>query len=1228
MSLYFLYASTQLAARPEMKYKFQFALLFLLLAFCLYLFFTFSEDAKRKAIDDTNAGQRMHARQAAAGIESTFENLIATLTTLSRYPHVADLDESGRTLLRETFERHRDTVAIVSRVNGAGHVVFSVPEGPASDTDLSGLAHVKGLKTSQRTVVSDVFRSVRGFEAIAIHVPVFRGERFDGSVAFVIPFDVIAKRYLANIRIGETGYAWVLSEKGIELYCPVPGHVGHSVFDNCRDYPSILAMAREMLQGREGVTTYAFNRIGKAVVEPVTKHAVYMPIRLGNTFWSIVVATPEDEALALMAGFRNRLAGILAVVFLGTAFFSYLGSKAWGIVREEKKRREAEESLRRSEELNTSLIATIPDMMIRTDMDGTILFVNESALRIGGYDRSEIEGRNMLEFIAPEDRQKAVENTDLMIRGRLGPREYRLVMKDGGKVLFEVNGDVLRDRNGSPYGLVHVCRDISERRRAEEKLLESERRYRTFIDSTTEMVFLKDDRFRHLIANRALCSFFGRDESEVIGRTDFELMPGAVAAECHRSDAEALSSRSVSIREQEGGGRCFETVKFPVELSGGILGVGGFIRDITDRKQVEERLRKVSKEWEDIFQAVSHPTLILASDHTILAANRAAAGVLKQPPGEIAGKKCYDLFHLTGAPCPGCPLEKTLSTGRAQTVEVSLQALGGYCLVSTTPVFDEGGNLEKVIHIATDVTEKVIAEQALRESEAKYREIFEEAIEGIYQSTPEGRFITVNPAMARMTGYESPEEMTSSIAGIARDLYVRPEDRSRFRDVIEREGVVSGFETEFRKRGGGTVFVVLSARCVRDGRGNVLRYEGIAEDITNRKRLESQLLQAQKMEAIGTLAGGIAHDFNNILMGILGHASLMSMEDGTGQPRSDRVKGIEALVQSGSHLTRQLLGFARGGSQDFKPADLNEIVEKTATLFGRAKKDITIHKKYEEDLWTVEADRGQIEQVLMNLFVNAWQAMPAGGDLYVETANEVLDDRYVEPYRIAPGRYVRISVTDTGVGMDEKTKERLFEPFFTTREVGRGTGLGLSIVYGIIRNHNGVINVYSEKGHGATFRFYLPASRKEVLRTTRVSEVPLRGTETLLVVDDEEMVVTVTKEMLESLGYRVLAARSGPEAIGIYEAGRDGIALVILDMVMPGMSGEETFERLKEIDGDVKVILSSGYSRNGQVGRIMEGGCRAFLQKPIMLADLARTIREVLEGVSIPSQYGPRQGIS
>jgi CheY-like chemotaxis protein len=282
-------------------------------------------------------------------------------------------------------------------------------------------------------------------------------------------------------------------------------------------------------------------------------------------------------------------------------------------------------------------------------------------------------------------------------------------------------------------------------------------------------------------------------------------------------------------------------------------------------------------------------------------------------------------------------------------------------------------------------------------------------------------------------------------------------------------------------------------------------------------------------------------------------------------------------------------------------------------MFGRTKKEIMIHRKFEENLWTVEVDRGQIEQVFINLYVNAWQAMPGGGDLHLETANVTIDKGYVKPFFVKPGRYVKISVTDTGIGMDEKTKERIFEPFFTTKEMGRGTGLGLASVYGIVKGHNGIINVYSEKGHGATFTVYLPASEKEFVKEAQVAADVAKGEGTILLVDDEEMIIEVSRELLEVSGYRVFLAKSGREAIEIYKEKQGEIDVIILDMIMPGMGGGETFDVLKTTNPDVRVILSSGYSINGNAMEIMKRGCKAFIQKPFQMGDLSGKIRKALD---------------
>jgi len=407
-------------------------------------------------------------------------------------------------------------------------------------------------------------------------------------------------------------------------------------------------------------------------------------------------------------------------------------------------------------------------------------------------------------------------------------------------------------------------------------------------------------------------------------------------------------------------------------------------------------------------------------------------------------------------------------------------------------------------------------------------------------------------------------------------------------------------------------------RDVADSSKKFLGTYGVARDISDRKRLETQLRHAQKMEAVGTLAGGIAHDFNNLLMGIQGYASLMLLKTDREHPHYKNLNSIEQLVQNGADLTKQLLGFARDGKYDVKSTNMNEIARDTIRMFGRTKKEISIYEEYEKAIWPVEVDQGQLQQVLLNIFVNAGQAMLGGGDLTLVTKNVNLGAQDARVLGLPPAKYVRISVSDTGVGIEEGTRQRIFEPFFTTKEFGHGTGLGLASAYGIIQNHQGTIAVDSQVGEGTTFHIYLPASEKGIKDEKLFFGYDHNDTQTVLLVDDEDVILKVGSQILQELGYTVLTAGSGKEALEIYSAYRDEIDIVVLDMIMPGMGGGETYDSIKALKLDVKVLLSSGYSIIGEASAILNRGCHGFIQKPFTMKSFSEKLREILDGENTP----------
>ena len=518
--------------------------------------------------------------------------------------------------------------------------------------------------------------------------------------------------------------------------------------------------------------------------------------------------------------------------------------------------------------------------------------------------------------------------------------------------------------------------------------------------------------------------------------------------------------------------------------------------------------------------------------------------------------------------------------------------------------------------LAERQAERERAEASLRDSEERHRSIINNSPFGIYRSSLEGRFLVVNPALVDMLGYESAEDLMN--VDLATDVYLHPEDRKGVLDKFmdRSRQFVLGVEVDWKRKDGKALHVRASGKRVLDESGALAYFEVFVEDVTKQRLLEKQLQTAQRMESVGTLAGGIAHDFNNALTGIIGYGELLRGKVAGDRNASQDLDAMMGAAERASTLTRQLLTYSRRLVIDPVNLSLNVLTTDLMKLIGKvAGEHMEIRTILADGLPTIRADRGQIEQVLMNLCLNARDAMPEGGRLLVETASVRLDEEYVEhnPY-IEAGRYVSIKVSDTGIGMDEKTRERVFEPFFTTKGPDKGTGLGLSMVYGIVKQHGGFIHVYSELGKGTTFKVYFPAveALPDAVVETRLEETVRGGTETILLAEDEEPVRNLAERALKELGYKVLVARNGEEAIDVFRQNGD-IVLVVSDVIMPKKGGKEACEEMRKANPNLKVIFMSGYTANAIHDSFVLIAGVPFLPKPFSPSSLARKVREVLD---------------
>jgi PAS domain S-box-containing protein len=760
-----------------------------------------------------------------------------------------------------------------------------------------------------------------------------------------------------------------------------------------------------------------------------------------------------------------------------------------------------------------------------------------------------------------------------------------VAFKGGRDLYIDVSIFPILDNNGELTNVVCQWLDITERKRTEQEL----------IIANKELVFQNEEKEKRaaelVVANKELV--FQNEEKE------------------KRAAELVIANKDLVFQNEEKEKRAAELIIANKELA--------FQNE--ERKRAEEELRESEEKFKAIYQN-SNDAIMLLNKNGFFDCNLQTLKMFKikkeeefikfrpdelSPPVQPDGKNSFEAAQ------ENISIAYRDGYNHFDWVHRRFDGEDFYAEVLLT-TFNIGG--EQVLQAnVRDITERKLAEEALQDSELRFRSLYENATIGIYRTTPDGNILLANPALVKMLGYSSFEKLAER--NLEKVGFEPSYQRKEFLEKIERDGVITGYDSKWTRQDGNAIFVLESARAIRDSQGKTLYYDGTVEDITERKQMEDGLRQMQKLEGLGTLAGGIAHDFNNILGIILAYITSTKRFKDDATKLDLAINTIVKAVERGKTLVQQILLFARKTETAFGAVNVNDVVMETVTMIMETfPKFITCSQNFDKSIPYINADRSQLHQALMNLCVNARDAMPKGGVLTINTRMVSVASLRNQYPDAAASSYVCIEVSDTGEGITEEIKKRIFEPFFTTKEIGKGTGLGLSVVFGIVQAHKGYIDVESKLGKGTTFRLYLPASQVAApisVKDEQTLEEILGGTETLLVVEDEEMLMMSLRLVLAEKGYNVLSAGDGLTALKIYQEKKDDIALVLTDLGLPTMTGMEVCQRIKTIKPNEHIILATGYLDPEMKEEFLKAGIQHFLYKPYDLKQVLKVIREVLD---------------
>lgn len=971
-------------------------------------------------------------------------------------------------------------------------------------------------------------------------------------------------------------------------------------------------------------------------IEPDIKWIIFT---INTSFVSLVASLPVSLLLRkLSLSFRSEKA--LRENLLNESELARDANSA--LTKEIAERKRIEDELRNSERRYRLLAENVRDVIWVFDMNLDHTFVTPSVKQLRGYTVEEALRQTMDQILTPSSFAVAREILDKELKAELGGQrhgpewsmttELEMVRKDGSTVWTEVTINLLYDEMGDPAGIIGVTRDISERRKAQAELKESRQMLRMVLDTIPVRVFWKDRESNYLGCNSLFCQDAGiRTTDEVVGMDD-HAMPWAEYADLYRShDREVMDSGMALLNyvqpeaRSDGSTAWLRTSKLPLrDADGRISGILGVYEDITEQKKAEEMLTRQVTLFQNLFESSPEAIAILDREDRVLEVNRSFESLFGYTRTEAVGRGINAL--LAPEPYLQDAQDTTQAViGNGQVV----QKEGIRCTKYGHPVHVSligypivlNGQQTGAFAIYRDITEQKKAQEELLASEQRFRLAFQTSPDAInINQLDNGMYVDINEGFTALTGFTREDVIGKTSVEI--NIWHDPDDRKKLiRGLLER-GFYQNLEAQFRKKDGSIGIGLMSARIITlKGIPHIL---SITREITDLKRtaeeksrLENQLVQAQKMESIGRLAGGVAHDFNNMLAAILGHVELAKEKCRPSDPIYGDLEVIEKAANRSAALTRQLLAFARRQTVEPKILDLNDVVAGMLKMLQRLiGEDIDFAWMPGAGLWQVRIDPSQVDQILANLCVNARDAIDGVGRITIETENVSLDESCSTAHPGSPGgQFVMIAVSDSGRGMEREILDQIFEPFFTTKGTGEGTGLGLATVYGIVKQNEGFIEVWSEPGKGSTFKVYLPRflGTDTDPGTEKTTGTMPRGCETVLLVEDEEVVLNLGKAMLEKLGYRVLTAATPREALRLAKMHAGEIQLLITDVIMPEMNGRDLVRSINSVQPGIRSLYISGYTADVIVHRgILDEGVH-FLQKPFSLKDLAEKVRSALE---------------